>query len=229
MLLAVPSAASADTGTATIQPLAGSTQVLASFEVTHECVEPECVWYAYATAHPAAVGCPPADQTNFFCVQRGPVITGSGTVRESEQEDLGPGSVICIYVNDAARVLVGQVPYLSPPPSSSAPSSLSLPAQSSTLSIGEARGDVKTVIRRKTGHKAHNLRMRCTQEGAANVTCTATWIGRIPPTRYTYIYSGSFPIEARNGSDYWTFEGQRAQWGCTRHHSVRHCAHSVQW
>lgn len=109
-LLAVPSAAGADSGGAKVSALPESSSVEVFAQVEHQC-EGSCAWFATAAAYSASSGCPYTfDATHG--VWQSPVeqysikTVGSFTVGTSNLENI---IVVCLYVySEGSTTLVGQ-------------------------------------------------------------------------------------------------------------------------
>ena len=101
--------------------------------------------------------------------------------------------------------------------------------QSIALTASEAYRAVREAIEIKTGAgHVHHLTDKCHVSGAT-ATCKTSWTGAYKLHSNTWIYAGTFRLEANTEETLFSFSGDRATYGCVRQHGASRCAKRVHW
>jgi hypothetical protein len=97
------------------------------------------------------------------------------------------------------------------------------------LTLIEALGAVKHLIKSRTHRSAYHLTDKCRLTGTQTATCKATWDTAQRVTSTTTAYAGTFKVDARYEPTTLSFVGGRARVGCVRRFSTKRCASTVRW
>jgi hypothetical protein len=102
------------------------------------------------------------------------------------------------------------------------------------LTLSEASSFVKSYIKRRSHRRAAHVTAKCRLTGRQTARCQATWYSALHITAATSKYAGHFSVEARYEHARYepvtiSFSGTRAQVGCLRRYSAKHCASKVHW
>jgi hypothetical protein len=120
LALVLPTAASADSGTGSIYTLPDSQELEGSVQITHECTESPCPWFAEVSAYPAATECPRVFDLSHSVwvgeVKESPKGSWSSFGRFAFTPEESGYATLCLYVNSgSANDLVGNVTRAPPP------------------------------------------------------------------------------------------------------------------
>jgi hypothetical protein len=102
-------------------------------------------------------------------------------------------------------------------------------AAASSLTLAASYKRVKFVIRKRTGRRAHHLRVRCARRTDSQVVCKAAWFSAWPASPNTVRYVGRFFLEARSDGIHSSFTGSHRRLGCIRFRRAKRCASRVHW
>jgi hypothetical protein len=129
-----------------------------------------------------------------------------------------------------AVTIAAPAPPPPPPPAPPPPTPPAPPIKTAlALTLSEAYGAVKQIIRERSHHAAHHLRDKCRLASQTEARCTASWGTTARATSNTVIYAGRFRLWNEASGDYFTFRGLRARLTCLKHHRARHCSSTVHW
>jgi len=96
------------------------------------------------------------------------------------------------------------------------------------LTLPSVMRAVKSSIRGHTRHDAWRLKDSCTSLGEIEVECFVTWATSAHLTDSAVLFTGSFRVIRRGGTDYVSFRGTRERYSCTRNRA-RACPVKVGW
>ena len=98
------------------------------------------------------------------------------------------------------------------------------------LTAPDAIRATKESIRQHTGRHPWRFRLNdpCANLGRFEVECFVTWATSAHLWANTAIFTGSFRVDRRSGSDDVSFRGVRERYRCTRH-DARPCPVKVRW
>lgn len=116
----------------------------------------------------------------------------------------------------------------APPPASPPAATPPVWSVTPTIPFARAYADVKSIIRRRTGHPAHHLSDSCTFDSRV-VTCQASWTSAWPRSSRTLLYAGTFKLEPRSAGYQFSFSGRKKRYGCARPSGAKQCASKVHW
>jgi hypothetical protein len=160
-VLAWPAAVLADSGTGSIYALPYSTELEGSVQITHECTESPCFWFAEVSAYPAATECPQAfDISHSVWVgesKESPKGSWSSFGHFSFAPEESGNATLCLYVNAGSESdLVGQAtrapePEVLAPASPPAPS-LDAPSSDVPILAGPPAGSRAALYEEGYGH-----------------------------------------------------------------------------
>lgn len=97
------------------------------------------------------------------------------------------------------------------------------------LTLSEASSFVKSFIKRQSHRHAAHVTASCRLTGKQTARCKATWYSALHVTAASSKYMGQFSVDARYEPMTISFTGTRAQVGCLRSYSPKHCASKVHW
>ena len=115
----------------------------------------------------------------------------------------------------------------SPPPSPVSP--VQPEAVFPPLTLTGSSSFVKSFINSRSHGRAAHLSDKCRLTGTQTARCQATWYSALHVTATSSKYAGQFSIDARDEPVTLSFTGTRAEVGCLRSHSAKHCASKVHW
>ncbi len=137
--LAWPAGACADSGTGNIYALPDSQELEGSVQITHECTESPCVWFAEASAYPAATECPRAFDSSHGAwvgeLKESPKGSWSSFRHFSFTPEEPGSATLCLYVNaESESDLVGHVTR-APEPEAPTPPTVTPPHAAPKLTV----------------------------------------------------------------------------------------------